>query len=210
VSAALARGRGVVLLGGNFSFNNLVPKIAMNRLNLEVVGFSSPRHGFSNTAFGVRYLNRLYRNIENRHLKERLMPEPAQIPAALQRMREHLKANGTVYFTVGGRGRRTATARFLGDRIIIATGPFAMANAMGAAVLPIYTRRLTSSRYEVRHPLKSPKMQTAILTILLPCKPMPTRLPSLSFVIRVNGEAGAWCGFVNLGGQAASSIGIGW
>ena len=47
----------------NFSFNNLVPKIAMHRLNLDVVGFSSPRHGFSNTAFGVRYLNRLYRDM---------------------------------------------------------------------------------------------------------------------------------------------------
>ena len=87
------------------------------------------------------------------------MPEPAQIPAALQRIREHLKANGAVYFTVGGRARRTATVRFLGDRIIIATGPFAMAHAMGAAVLSIYTRRLTSSRYEVTFgtPIEIPK-----------------------------------------------------
>ena len=55
VSAALAQGRGVVFLGGNVSFNNLVPKIAMNRLNLEVVVFFNPRHGFSNRAFGVRF-----------------------------------------------------------------------------------------------------------------------------------------------------------
>ena len=102
VSAALARGRGVIFWGGNFSFNNLVAKMAMHRLGLAVIGFSVPRHGFSKTVFGVRYLNRLYRDIENRYLKERLMSEPTQFAASLEKLREYLKVNGAVF-----RRRRT-------------------------------------------------------------------------------------------------------
>jgi lauroyl/myristoyl acyltransferase len=149
VSAALARGRGVIFWGGNFSFNNLVAKMAMHRLGLAVIGFSVPRHGFSKTVFGVRYLNRLYRDIENRYLKERLMSEPTQFAASLEKMREYLKANGAVYFAVGGRARRTASVNFLGDRLILATAPLAMAHNTGAAMLPIYTHRVGPHRYEV-------------------------------------------------------------
>ena len=149
VSAALARGRGIVFWGGNFSFNNLIAKIAMRHLGLGVVGFSIPLHGVSKTVFGVRYLNQLYRNIEDRYLGERLMAEPPAFPAALQRMRECLEANGTVYFAVGGRGRRTASAKFLGARLVLATAPLAMAHTTGAAMLPIYTLRLAPRRYEV-------------------------------------------------------------
>ena len=149
VSAALARGRGVIFWGGNFSFNNLVAKMAMHRLGLAVIGFSVPRHGFSKTVFGVRYLNRLYRDIENRYLKERLMSEPTQFAASLEKMREYLKVNGAVYFAVGGRARRTASVKFLGDRLILATAPLAMAHNTGAAMLPIYTHRVGPHRYEV-------------------------------------------------------------
>ncbi len=149
VSAALDKGRGIIFWGGNFSFNSLVAKMALHRLGLAVVGFSVPLHGLSNTAFGVRYLNRLYRDVENRYLRERLMVKAAAFPAALQHMRDCLSENGTVHFAVGGRGRRTATAKFLGDRLILATAPLAMAHATGAAMLPLYTRRVGPSGYEV-------------------------------------------------------------
>ena len=159
VSAALGKGRGIVFWGGNFSFNNLVAKMAMRRLGLAVVGFSVPLHGLSNTAFGVRYLNRLYRGIENRYLGERLMVKADAFPAALQHMRDCLSQNGTVHFAVGGRGRRTATAKFLGNRLILATAPLAMAHVMGAAMLPLYTRRVGPGRYEVTigAPIEIPK-----------------------------------------------------
>ena len=159
VSAALGKGRGIVFWGGNFSFNNLVAKMAMRRLGLAMVGFSVPLHGLSNTAFGVRYLNRLYRGIENRYLGERLMVKAVEFPAALQHMRDCLSQNGTVHFAVGGRGRRTATAKFLGNRLILATAPLAMAHVTGAAMLPLYTRRVGPGRYEVTigPPIEIPK-----------------------------------------------------
>lgn len=158
VSAALAKGRGVVCWGGNFSFNNLVAKMAMHRLGLAVIGFSVPRHGFSKTVFGVRYLNRLYRDVENRYLKERLMSEPSQFAASLEKMRTYLKSNGAVYFAVGGRARRTASVKFLSDRLILATAPLAMAHTTGATLLPMHTQRVGARRYEVNFgpPLEVP------------------------------------------------------
>ena len=149
VSAALDKGRGIIFWAGSFSFNDLVAKIAWHRLGLEVSHFSRPIHGFSETRFGIRYLNAVRRVIEDRYLGERLMVEEHETRAALKLMRERLEANGAVSFTVGHRGRRSATAAFLGGRITIATGPLAMAISTGAALLPVYTLRLASRRFEV-------------------------------------------------------------
>jgi lauroyl/myristoyl acyltransferase len=149
VAAALAKERGIIFWAGNFSFNDLIAKIAWRRLGLAVSHFSRPIHGFSTTRFGIRYLNAVRRGIEDRYLGERLMVEPHETAIALQRMRDSLTTNGVLSFTVGNKGRRTAPANFLGGRIILATGPLAMARAAGAAVLPVSTLRLAPGRFEV-------------------------------------------------------------
>jgi lauroyl/myristoyl acyltransferase len=77
------------------------------------------------------------------------MVEGREFPAALQHLRDCLKANKAVYFAVGGRARRTATAKFLGGQIILATGPLFMAHEAGAAILPVHTFRQAPGRFEV-------------------------------------------------------------
>jgi lauroyl/myristoyl acyltransferase len=149
VSSALDKGRGIIFWAGNFSFNDLVAKMAWRRLGLAVSHFSRPIHGFSTTRFGVRYLNAVRRGIEDRYLGERLMAEDHETQMALQRLRDKLKANGAISITVGNKGRHTASADFLGCRIVLATGPLAMGRSMGAAVLPVSTLRLAPSRFEV-------------------------------------------------------------
>ena len=149
VSAALDKGHGIILWAGNFSFNDLIAKIAWRRLGLAVSHFSRPIHGFSATRFGVRYLNAVRRGIEDRYLGERLMTEEHETQAAMQRLRESLKANGAISITVGNKGRHTAAANFLGGRIILATGPLAMGRTTGAAVLPVSTLRLAPGKFEV-------------------------------------------------------------
>ena len=83
VTAALAKGRGIIFWAGNFSFNDLIAKIAWRRLGLAVSHFSRPIHGFSTTRFGVRYLNAVRRGIEDRYLGERLMVEPHETASRL-------------------------------------------------------------------------------------------------------------------------------
>ena len=149
VSEALERGRGIIFWGGTFSFNHLVAKMAYRRLGLQISHFSRPTHGFSETRFGVRYLNAICRGIEDRYLGERLMTEVRETPVSLQRLRERLMANCCVSFTVGNRGRRTAAGRFLNSQLVLATGPLAMARDTGATLLPVFTLRTEPGRFEV-------------------------------------------------------------
>jgi len=149
VASALDQGRGIIFWAGNFSFNDLIAKIAWRRLGLAVSHFSRPIHGFSATRFGIRYLNAVRRGIEDRYLGERLMVEERETQIAMQRMRESLMANGAVSITVGNKGRHTAPANFLGGRIALATGALAMGRSTGSAVLPVSTLRLVPGRFEV-------------------------------------------------------------
>jgi lauroyl/myristoyl acyltransferase len=149
VTAALERGHGIVFLGGTFSFNHLVTKIAFGRLGLQVSHFSRPTHGFSETRFGIRYLNAICRVVEDRYLGERLIADVAATPDALRLLRARLTDNGCVSFTIGDRGRHTAAARFLNARLVLATGPLAMAWTTGATVLPVFTLRSEPGRFKV-------------------------------------------------------------
>lgn len=149
VTRALDEGKGIIFWAGNFSFKDLVAKIAWRRLGLAVSHFSRPIHGFSTTQFGVRYLNAVRRGIEDRYLGARLMTEDHETQAALKKLRQQLEAGGAVSFTVGDQGRRKAAARFLGSRLTLATGPLAIANATGAALLPVHTLRRGPGRFEV-------------------------------------------------------------
>jgi lauroyl/myristoyl acyltransferase len=64
-------------------------------------------------------------------------------------LRESLKSNGAISITVGNKGRHTAAGKFLGGRIILATGPLAMGRTTGASVVPVSTLRLAPGRFEV-------------------------------------------------------------
>jgi lauroyl/myristoyl acyltransferase len=77
------------------------------------------------------------------------MTEEKETPLSLRRMRKCLMANRCVSFTVGNRGRRTAAARFLNARLVLATGPLAMAWNTGATLLPVFTLRKAPGQFEV-------------------------------------------------------------
>jgi lauroyl/myristoyl acyltransferase len=149
VAAAQDEGRGIIFWAGNFSFNDLIAKIAWRRLGLAVKHFSRPIHGFSATRFGIRYLNAVRRGIEDRYLGERVMADEHETRVALQRLRDYLAENGAISITVGNKGRNTAPANFLSGSIVLATGPLAMGRSTGAAVLPASTLRLASRLFDV-------------------------------------------------------------
>jgi lauroyl/myristoyl acyltransferase len=149
VKDALARGRGILFWGSNFSFNDLVTKMAWHRLGLRVRHFSRPTHGFSETRFGVRYLNAVRRRIEDDYLDARLMTEELDTRDALEKLRQYLVENGSVSFTVGERGRRRAAAAFMHGKIELATGPLFLAHSVGSTVLPVFTLRESAAAFEM-------------------------------------------------------------
>jgi lauroyl/myristoyl acyltransferase len=149
IDEAIASGRGVLFWGSSFSFNDLVTKMAWHRLGLRVVHFSRPAHGFSETRFGIRYLNPVRCRVEDVYLGARMAVEDHETGAALNHLRQHLAGKGLVSFTVGGRGRRTVSARFLAGRLVLATAPLHLAQSAGAAVLPVFTLRGAQGRFQV-------------------------------------------------------------
>ena len=150
VAEAQAKGTGIIFWAGNFSFNDIVSKMALHQIGVAVSHFSRPLHGFSGTRFGVKYLNAVKRGIEDRYLGERIMVGERRTPRALNYIRKCLKENRAVSFKVGYQGRRRACSDFLGTRITLATAPLFLAETTGATLLPVFTLRTGIKRFEVR------------------------------------------------------------
>ncbi len=149
VANAQARGTGIIFWTGNFSFNDIVSKMALHQIGVPVGHFSRPLHGFSGTPFGIKYLNAVKRGIEDRYLGERIMVRERHTRRALNYIRKCLQENKAVSFKVGHQGRRRARADFLGTQITLATAPLHLAQSTGATLLPVFTLRTGLKRYEV-------------------------------------------------------------
>ena len=150
LDSALAAGTGAILWVGHFVFASLFAKIALHDAGYEVSHLSHPRHGFSQTRFGMRFLNRGKQEIEAKFLAERVELAPANPAIALRRLQHRLAGNGIVSFTAGIDAARPAFPPFFGDRIALATGAADLAHRSGAPLLPGCATRLqcrTAFRY---------------------------------------------------------------
>ncbi|MBT5413153.1 MAG: hypothetical protein HOK81_00995, partial [Rhodospirillaceae bacterium] len=119
----------------------LFAKIALHDAGYEVSHLSHPRHGFSQTRFGMRFLNRGKQEIEAKFLAERVELAPANPAIALRRLQKRLAGNGIVSFTAGVDAARPAFPPFFGDRIALATGAADLAHRSGAPLLPVFVWR---------------------------------------------------------------------
>ena len=149
VAEAQARGTGIIFWTGNFSFTDIVSKMALRQIGVPVSHFSRPLHGFSGTRFGVNYLNVVKRGIEDRYLGERIMVGERRTRRALSYIRKCLEESGAVSFKAGYQGRRRAESDFLGTRITLATAPLYLAETTGATLLPVFTLRTGVRHFEV-------------------------------------------------------------
>ncbi|HKP27601.1 MAG TPA: hypothetical protein VJV39_27275, partial [Dongiaceae bacterium] len=96
LKAALARGKGVVLWLAPFVFNSGPPKIVLHRKGYRVSHLSSPKHGVSETQFGVRCLNRVRCIPEDRYLVDRIVFDSTAPTTAMRRMMRARKAGEVV------------------------------------------------------------------------------------------------------------------
>ncbi len=149
VEAALKRERGAILWVGHFTYYSLVPKIAFHEAGYRVSHLSHPRHGFSGTRFGMRWLNPIRNIIEDRYLRERVFLSLDGSTAALRTLRRRLQANGLVSTTVREMARRPVEVPFLAANIRLATGAADLAYATGAALLPVFPLREASGEFAV-------------------------------------------------------------
>jgi lauroyl/myristoyl acyltransferase len=149
VEAARQRGRGAILWVSHFVHCDLVAKMGFHRAGLEVSHLSHPRHGFSGTRFGMRFLNRVHTAIEDRYLRKRVRLSLESSAPALEELRQRLDENGVVSISVRGDSRRPVRVPFLDGEIPIAAGAPSLAFTSGAALLPVFPVRDSSGGFTV-------------------------------------------------------------
>ncbi len=149
IDGALARGNGAILWISNFTFNDLVSKIALAEAGFGVTHLSRPTHGYSITRFGIHFLNPFQWNIEDRFIEERIKILDRGAVRALMALRERLQKNGVVSITVGDKAQRIVQAPFMNGTINLSTGPAELARMTGAALLPVFAVRDGEGAYAV-------------------------------------------------------------
>ncbi len=141
LSGALSEGRGAILWDSHFQFAAVVTKMAMRQAGIGLRHLSHPRHGFSDSRFGMRFLNPVRTRCEGRYVDERVVISLDGPVAAMRRLLNCLKKNAVVSITVRGTGLRPCQAPFFDDHMMVATGAPDLAHRSGAALLPVFTVR---------------------------------------------------------------------
>jgi len=139
---ALSGGKGAVLWLAPFVFNSGPTKIAIHERGHKVSHLSSVRHGFSETRFGVRVLNRVRCIPEDRYLAERIVFDRNAPGTAMRRMMRALKAGEVVSIVAAStEGSEMVKGPILGGRLPVAVGAPRLAGLTGAPLLPAFTVR---------------------------------------------------------------------
>ena len=142
LKAALERGKGAILWLAPFVFNSGPTKIALHRKGYRVSHLSSPKHGVSETRFGVKYLNRIRCIPEDRYLVDRIVFDSAAPTTAMRRMVRALKAGEVVSIVASStEGYEMIKGSIFGGRLPVAVGAPRLAGLTGAPLLPAFTLR---------------------------------------------------------------------
>jgi lauroyl/myristoyl acyltransferase len=141
IEQALARGKGAILWVTPFVFSFLVTKMALHQRGLRIVHLSHTTHGFSQTVFGERVLNRIWTSIEDRYLAERLVMSPEQSVTALRSLIARVRENQLISITFTPKGRRQHIESFFNGTLPVAEGATTLACRTGAALLPVFSVR---------------------------------------------------------------------
>ena len=150
LETALSSGNGAILWVSAFASSDLIAKMALSDAGHRVSHLSRPPHGFSESVFGIRFLNPIRTRIEDRYLAERVTLTDESAIGALRVLRRRLQGNQVVSITVGNEGEQTVAVPFLRGKISVATGPATLARAAGAPLLPVFTIRLGTGSYAVQ------------------------------------------------------------
>jgi lauroyl/myristoyl acyltransferase len=146
LDAALAAGSGAVLWIAPFVYAPLISKMALHDAGYDVAHLGGPRHGFSASRFGARFLNPLWIGVESRFLSERIDMRDA---SALVQLMRRTRANQIVSITMGAHGRKRYTVPLAASRATFANGAPALAQRTGAPLLAVFTLREADGSFVV-------------------------------------------------------------
>lgn len=159
LKAALAQGKGAILWLAPFVFNSATTKIVLHEKGYRVSHLSSPKHGYSETKLGVRYLNKVRCVPEDRYIAQRVIFDRYAPSTAMRRLMRALKAGEVVSIVAAStEGSDMIKGPVFGGRLPVAVGAPRLAGLTGAPVLPTFTFRDGDTfRTVIEPPLDLPK-----------------------------------------------------
>jgi lauroyl/myristoyl acyltransferase len=149
IDAGLDAGNGVILWVCPTAFSDLVVKVGLAQAGYAAAHLSRPQHGFSETVFGMRVLNRLRARVEDRFLGERVPIDNHQEKRAMLSLRRILKKNGVVTITVGARTKDPQMVSLGPGSFPLSAGPARLAELTGAPLIPVFGFRTATTEYSV-------------------------------------------------------------
>ena len=203
IDAALAQGHGVVLWISDFVSAGDVSKIALARAGYRVTHLSRSEHGFTTSAFGIRYLNPLRIRFESAYLAERVVFDRTNPAPAMSQLIGRLRANGVVSIIASmHEGGTLADLPFLSGRLKIALGALRLARVSGAAVIPVFVLRESAEAFETifTAPLTIPHGSREAEALLAPACEYRDRLEAF-----VRDRPECWVGW-RRAGQLAEAV----
>ena len=139
--AALQRCRGAIIWCDQFTAQTIIGKRALHEAGVEAHQVSVDFHGFSDTIFGLRFLNRPLVAVENRFLKSRVVFERGDAYQVTVRMHRILRDNGIVLMTNTLHAGSTFAEAAMGESgwIQLASAPANFAARGGTALFAMST-----------------------------------------------------------------------
>ncbi len=142
LKAALAQGKGAILWVAPFVFNSGPTKMALHQRGYRVSHLSSPKHGYSETKFGVAYLNKVRCIPEDRYIAQRVIFDRYAPATAMRRLMRAVKAGEVVSIVAAStEGSDMIKGPIFGGRLPVAVGAPRLAGLTGAPLLPLFTVR---------------------------------------------------------------------
>jgi acyl carrier protein/lauroyl/myristoyl acyltransferase len=150
INNALAAGRGGILWVAPFSFNQLVVKKGLHEVGFRISHLSSYRHGQSGSRFGQRFINPIRTKPESSYVDERIIiTPPGSSLAYVRRVERRLRENKLVSITCQYMAEKMIEVPMLNGRFDLATGPASFACATGAKLLPVFTIRSGTGKFDI-------------------------------------------------------------
>jgi len=149
IKAALLTRKGVVLWMVNTDFDSSVGKWAFHEVGLQVHHLSRPEHGFSGSRFGLRFLNPIRTQVEDRWLAGRIRVE-GKATGAMRNARQVLAEGGIVSIKTGDfEGTGMIEVPHEGRVLRVGAGAPGLCHLLGSALFAVTVSRISGQNFQI-------------------------------------------------------------
>lgn len=214
---ALRRGRGAIIWCDQFASQTIMGKRALHEAGVEAHQVSVTYHGFSESGFGLRFLNPPMIRTENRFLKSRIVFDRGDAYQVTSRIQNILKENGVVLMTNTLYAGSAFAEVAMGERgwTHLASTPANFAARAGAALFSMATfetvpfreyRAVVSAEMNAEEPLPARPKGVSSKNLALQARYMLLKRDHLLEALRLHPqEMMTWSGTERLTGRLPAS-----